>query len=364
MAEQNPLKRLFDLYTSDLSYNEMEKLLKREATEVYEFFASEIPKDENKSRNKFVRALIFLRSLFNAFLLKMSAGRRIFYLAAALIFLIGLFNNNHVYFLLAFLIVNALLAFELADKLTAKDELSLARKIQADLMPNTPPVNNHFNISAYYESAREVSGDYYDFVKSPKDDCNTYLVIGDISGKGIAAALYMVRVQAIINYLIKIVDNPKDLIVNLKKHFSEKLLPEYFLTVIAACIDNEGKIRFCRAGHTPLLVYRKSTKEFEEINPKGIGIGLNDKGIFEKTIEEANVDTESGDIACFYTDGITESMNSMRKEFGLDNLKNVIKNNAHLEVDEIKKKIINAVYNFRENAASQDDLTIILLKAK
>ncbi len=364
MPEQNPIKKLFDLYTSDLSYNEMQKLLKREATEVYEFFASEIPKDENKSQNKLVRALVFLRSLFNAFLLKMSAGRRIFYLAAVLIFLIGLINLNLVYFSLAFLIVNALLAFELADKLTAKDELSLARKIQADLMPNTPPKNDYFSISAYYESAKEVSGDYYDFIKSPKDDCKTYLVIGDISGKGIAAALYMVRVQAIINYLIKHVESPKELIIDLKKHFSEKLLPEYFLTVIAACIDSEGKLRFCRAGHTPLLVYRNSTKEFEEINPKGIGIGLNDKGIFEKTLEEKSVEISEGDIACLYTDGITETMNSYKSEFGIDNLKSVIKNNSHLEVDEIKKRIILAINQFRGNTASHDDLTIILMKVK
>jgi serine phosphatase RsbU (regulator of sigma subunit) len=342
----------------------MEKLLKREATEVYEFFASEIPKDENKSRNKFVRALLFLRSLFNAFLLKMSAGRRIFYLAAVLIFLIGFIKLNLIYFLIAFLIINALLAFELADKLTAKDELSLARKIQADLMPKVPPENEYFNISAYYESAREVSGDYYDFVKSPKDDCKTYLVIGDISGKGIAAALYMVRVQAIINYLIKQIDSPKDLIINLKKHFAEKLLPEYFLTIIAGCIDNEGKIRFCRAGHTPLLIYRNTTKEFEEINPKGMGIGLNDKGIFEKTIEEESVETSAGDIVCFYTDGITETMNNHKKEFGIENLKSVIKNNSHLEVDKIKQGVISAVNQFRGNTASHDDLTIILMKAK
>jgi len=134
----NPIKRIFDLYTSDLSFEEIEKTIKRDSAEVYEFFKNDIPKD-NQPRNKFVRALIFIRSLFNAFLMRLSPARRIFYLAALLIFALGFFQEQNSYIIFGFIILNLLLAFELADKLLTKDELEVARKIQSDLMPTTPP---------------------------------------------------------------------------------------------------------------------------------------------------------------------------------------------------------------------------------
>lgn len=363
MAKQNPIKRIFELYTSDLSYQEIERLVKRDAAEVYEFFASEIPKPD-PSQNKFTRTLIFIRSLFNAFLLKLTAARRIFYLISLILGVSGILIDNDGYIILAFIIINALLAFELADKLTSKNEIDLARKIQNELMPQNPPENSFYEISAFYESAKEVGGDYFDVIPAGKNKEDSILVIGDISGKGIAAALYMVRVQAIVHSLVKATSDPKEIIINLKNTFSEKLLPEYFLTLITASIKNDGSISMCKAGHPPVLHYKKASNEIETINMKGMGIGLNDKGIFEKTIEEKTIQPCSGDVLLFYTDGITEAMNNFKAEFGTDKLKRVLEESANLSAGEIKQKIITAVYNFRGDTPQFDDITLIVLKAK
>ncbi|MFC2135589.1 PP2C family protein-serine/threonine phosphatase [Bacteroidota bacterium] len=363
MAKENPIKRIFDLYTSDLSFDEIQKLIKRESTEVYEFFAADLPKTDS-SQNKFTRALIFARNLFNAFLLKLKPARRIFYLAAILFFLVGYFQEINSYLIVGFLILNLLIAFELADKLTTKDELDLARKIQSDLIPKNPPENKHYEIAAYYESAKEVGGDYFDIIENQGEIKKTYIVIGDISGKGMGAALYMTRVQAIIQLLIANLNSVKDVVINLKKYFSKNLRKEYFLTLVMASIDGRGGLRLCNAGHSPVLHYKYSEDNFDELNPKGLGIGLNDKGTFEKVLEESKVLPKKNDLLIFYTDGLTETMNNKKSQFGINTLKRIVRRYVDNSTDSIKNEILKEVAIFRGDAAKSDDLTLIILKKK
>lgn len=362
MAAGNPIKRLFDLYTSDLSFDQIERMIKKESSAVYEFFKNEIP-EPAPYQNKFARGFTFIKSLFNAFLMKLSPARRVFYLSALIIFFAGIFGVNNAYVIFSFFIINVLLAFELADKLIVKDDIVLAKKIQKKLMPEPPYENPHFEISAFNEAAREVGGDYFDIVKSEKDE-KLFIVIGDISGKGMAAALYMVRVQAILQFLIENYSEPKKIILELKKYFAKRLEKEYFLTLSIASIDNKGKIKYCNAGHLPLSHYKKIENEFVEINPTGIGIGLNDKGMFEKTLADIKIKTEPNDILCFYTDGVTEAMNPAKIQFGKERLHRIIKENADKSSDEIKNKILQTVSNFRGTAEVNDDISIVLIKAK
>lgn len=363
MQNHNPIKRIFDLYTSDLTFDEIEKLIKRESSEVYKFFATEMPKPDT-TKNKFIRALIFIRSLFNAFILKLSAARRVFYIAALIIFFIGFFQEIGSYVVFSFILMNLLLAFELADKLSTKGELDLARKIQKNLIPVPPYKIFGFDVSAHYETAREVGGDYFDIVKHDKNNDESIIIVGDISGKGIAAALYMVRVQAIINLLISNSAKLKEIIINLKKFFSQNLEKEYFLTLCALKVNSNGKINFVRAGHQPMLHYKAKEKELIEINPKGIGIGFNDKGAFEKLLEEVTIKPDSGDLFILYTDGINEAMNEGQNQFGMERFKKLIENNADKSPERIKEIIVDAIHNFQGNAITHDDLTLIVLKSQ
>jgi len=358
LAHRNPIKRIFDLYTSDLSYQEIEKLIKQEASEVYEFFKSDIPKPD-PSKNKFIRGLIFLRSLFNAFILRLSPARRIFYLIAVFFFIVSYSEPNSFYLLLSFIILNLLLAFELADKLTAKSELEIARKIQFDLIPKHSPQIKDYQISTYYEPAREVGGDYFDVIETKE---KSYIIVGDISGKGMAAALYMVRVQSIIYFLLDYYSDIKDIIINLKKYFSKNLRKEFFLTISISSIEKDGKIKFVKGGHPPALLYKYNQKEFIEINPSGIAIGINDKGLFEKTLEEVQINPEINDIIIIYSDGVTETMNIFKNLFGLENIKKVVERNADKSAEEIKEALLKSIISFRGNAPQNDDLTLVVIK--
>lgn len=359
MSQQNPLKRIFDLYTSDLSYQEIERLVKREASEVYEFFKADIPKPD-QSKNKFFRGLIFARSLFNAFILKLTPARRIFFLISLLFFFVGYSQNNPLYTLTAYMIAILLLAFELADKLTARSELEVARKIQFDLIPKNNKKIKGFEVATYYEPAREVGGDYFDIIETPE---RTFIIVGDISGKGMAAALYMVRVQSIIYSLIDSYPSVKDIMINLKKYFSKNLRREFFLTLTIASIEKNGSIVIARAGHPPVFHLKSDSKEISIINPTGMGIGLNDKGLFEQTLEELIFTPQKNDVVCFYSDGLTETMNIARDQFGDENVKRIIKNNCDKSAEEIKSAILRASEGFRGTALQYDDLTMVILKA-
>jgi len=178
----NPIKRIFELYTSDLDFAQVERLIKRDAAEVYEYFSTDIPRPD-KSKSKIVRFFIFVRSLFNAFLLKLTPARRLFYFLALLIFILGMIGQNNLYLVISFLLLNLLIAFELADKLISKSELELAQKIQSSLIPKPPFNDDAYEISSMYISAREVGGDYYDVIDL-KGEGRKLIVIGDISGKG------------------------------------------------------------------------------------------------------------------------------------------------------------------------------------
>ena len=360
MSNGNPIKRLFDLYTSDLSYQEIERLIKREAGEVYQFFKADIPKPD-QSKNKFIRGLIFARSLFNAFIMKLTPARRIFYLVAIFFFFVGYTQPSPFYAVTGFIILNLLLAFELADKLSAKDELDVARKIQSDLIPKIFSQINNYEIATYYEPALEVGGDYFDVIETEE---RTYVILGDISGKGMAAALYMVRVQSLIYMLIDTHTDVKDIMINLKKYFSKNLRREFFLTLTIASIEKDGTINLVRAGHPPAFLYRSNDKQFINICPQGLGIGLNDKGIFEKTLEVKQFMPATNDILIVYSDGVTEAMNYYKDQFGEDNLKRIISNFAEKSANEIKEGILQAIINFRNSAIQNDDITMIVLKAK
>ncbi|MCX7798518.1 MAG: SpoIIE family protein phosphatase [Melioribacter sp.] len=358
MTSKNPVKRLFDLYTSDLSYQEIERLIKQEANEVYEFFKSGIPKTET-SKNKLIRSIIFLRSLFNAFILKLSPARRIFYLIALFFFFISYNEPYSLYLLLSFVILNLLLAFELADKLSAKSELEIARKIQFELIPNHSSQIKNFQIGTFYEPAREVGGDYFDIIEKNE---KVYIIVGDISGKGMAAALHMVRIQSIIHFLLDFYNDIKDILINLNKYFSKNLHKEFFLTITIVSIEKDNSLSIARAGHPPIIYYKRKENNCILISPPGIAIGMNDKGLFEKAIEVFNIKPDIGDIIIIFSDGVTETMNTKKDLFGIEKLQKIIKNNSIATAEEIKNIILNEISFFRSSAMQSDDLTLVVMK--
>lgn len=356
------IRRIFNLFTSDLNANEIERLVKRDAPGVYDFYMKDVEKPE--AQNSFLRGLTFVGNLFMTFLMKLPPARRIIYVFVTAVFTYSYFLSDWTWAAVSFLLLNVLLAFELADKLTAKDELEVARDIQTNLMPRVPPPCDCFDISCFSESAREVGGDYYDFLRSGADGSCKYVVIGDVSGKGMGAALHMVKVQAILQNLAEQHDSPRDILLNLNQNVQSVLRRGTFFTASVARLHDNRSISLCRAGHMPLLHYRYKDGICREITPKGLGIGLARNGKFSDSLETVEIVTEPGDVLVFYTDGIVEAMNFGREEFGEQQLKTVIERSANRSVDQIRDAVLSAVANFRGAAPANDDLTLVILKTR
>jgi serine phosphatase RsbU (regulator of sigma subunit) len=354
--------RLYDFYTSDLNYKEIEKLIKRDIPELYNFYVSKMKDSTGPERSprKFIK---FVRALFIEFLQQLSPVRRLLYSVGLVFFIYGFLSDQAQLSFLGFIFINLLLAFELADKLVAKDELAIAREVQIGLMPKEPPQNKFYDISCHSEAAREVGGDYFDFIINETSPDIVYAVIGDISGKGMAAALHMAQVQAVLHNLIDYNNSPKEILIHLNDTFIKIFKKGSFFTTIIACITQDGSILFSRAGHTPLIHYHKKENKCCNVIPKGMGIGLSRNSVFEHSLEEIKIFPESGDILVFYTDGVVEAMNDYMQQYGEENLKSVILNNADKPAKVIQEQILESVSYFTGPAPAHDDLTLIVMKA-
>jgi serine phosphatase RsbU (regulator of sigma subunit) len=352
------IKNTYKTITDGLDIKEVQNLLKKEMPEVYSFYVNRMEEPEIKG-NSLQGKIHFGRKLFKRFLLELSPARRIMYVISLFIFLEAILASSLGWAFVGFLILNLLIALELADKITSNEELSVARDIQNSLLPKNPPININYEISCYSETAKSVGGDYYDFILKEN---NLIIAIGDISGKGMAAAIHMVQVQAIFRNILETHILPKEVLTNLNDNLINLFLPGTFFTINLALIKPDGSIQLARAGHLPAIYYCYKDNKCINLTPKGIGIGLSRNGIFDKCLEEIIIIPGYGDILILFTDGITEAMNNYLWEYGEDRLKTVIMNNASKSAPEIKSAIMDSIKRFTTDAPIYDDITLIVLK--
>lgn len=357
------IKRLYNFYTSDLSLKDVENLVRKDVPELYDFYKNKMQKPD-KTRNKLYEAILFTKNLIVEFLEQLTPIRRLLFTVSVIIFVLSYFNNDWQWAAISFFLLCLLLAFELADKLIAKDELDIARDIQRSLMPLAAPENHFFDISGISENAKEVGGDYYDFIKSQNSTEKLFVIIGDISGKGMAAALHMVQMRSILHQLVYEHHTPKEILSNLNKTLKRIFKPGTFFTVCISLINPDGSIIFTRAGHLPILIYSKEKDEFITIIPRGIAVGLSDKNVFDKSLEQICYKPLEGDIITLYTDGVIETRDGYNNEYGENRLKNIIKMNKDKSAEEIKEAISGNISYFRGDSPVFDDVTLVVLKTK
>jgi sigma-B regulation protein RsbU (phosphoserine phosphatase) len=328
---------------------------------VYHFYSGDVETPEKK-RNIITRSFRLMKSIFITFVLKLSPDRRLFYGIILFFFIFSVFSASWQYAILSFIMLNILLAIEVAEKVTLTNDIEIARQLQLSLVPLKAPGNIHYDIACFSEPAKEVGGDYYDFMQPDNHNGQTYLFIGDVSGKGLPAALYMMQAQTILRMITPFHSTPKKILTELCHNLKSIFQKEYFLTITAGAIHGDGSIEFCRAGHMPLIHYSQETREYLMLTPKGLAVGISGSEIFEKNLEECRLEPRKGDILIFYTDGITEAMTENRTMFGDEQLRRVITSNAHKTAQEILNEIISAVSSHCGYADQSDDMTLIVMK--
>jgi len=356
------LRDLFGILTSDISPKEIRQLITKDAAGYLSFYSKYAEEDSAKSRPG--RYLKLVKNLFIVFLLKLNPARRFIYLIILFLFLWGWQNDIWFYVLTGFIGINILLAFELADKLIMRNELEVARDVQISALPQEPPENDFFDIAFFYETAQEVGGDYLDFFCDDKTNRLQHIIIGDVSGKGLGAALYMLQIKAAFHLLGKFFQSPTQILSQLNNELYKKMKVGNFFTASLLSLNNQGNFMFARAGHLPLYKYTRSSHSFEFFQPKGIGVGLSNQNIFNEHLEEILIEVKSEDIFVLFTDGLIESRNLYDNEFGEQKLKNIIIKYSHLSSKEIKDGILNELKSFIGEQNIFDDATVIVLKRK
>src|SRR5206468_7518858 len=255
-----------------------------------------------------------------------------------------------------------------AEKKRLEEELRIAHEIQMSLLPQGPLVMAGLSVTALCVPAREVGGDYYDFL--PLGDQRVGVLIADVSGKGTSAALYMAELKGLVLSLSEIHASPRALLVAANRIIAHHLDARSFITMTYAVIDLRARtMTYARAGHTPLIYVPGApacgaTRQVQILAPDGMVVGLKlDNGeMFERHLVEETIALQPGDLYLLFTDGISEAMNSRDDLFGETRLGHLVETHAHLPSEELRERMLREIAAFVGDAPQHDDMTMILLK--
>ncbi len=244
-------------------------------------------------------------------------------------------------------------------------EMQVAQEIQHTLLPSKFPQVEGYEISTIYRAAKEVGGDYFDFVWV--DDHTLGIVVADVSGKGVPGSLVMTMIRTALRLEARGNKSAADVLAKVNNFVSDDVKKGMFVTIFYIILDSKRRIiNFASAGHNPMILYRGETKKTYFLNPKGIPVGLNlmEEDSFEKSIRKENIKLKKDDMLVIYTDGITEAMNRSKEQFGEERFLNLIREYGHLSPKDFVEKLEGALSEFTGNAPQNDDITLVAIKEK
>ncbi len=253
----------------------------------------------------------------------------------------------------------------LAEQERLQKEMQVAQEIQQTLLPDDFPELEGYELSSYYQAAKEVGGDYYDFVEVDKDTLG--IVVADVSGKGVPGSLVMTMIRTALRTEARGVYDAAEVLARVNDFVYADMKKGMFVTIFYVIIDSRRRrLNYASAGHNPMILYRPATQKTYYLNPKGfpIGIQLTEKDLFRKSIESDTIQLAEDDILLLYTDGITEAMNSARDLFGEERLLNIMREYGHLRVAPFVEKLKEELDSFTEGNIQYDDITLVAIKEK
>ena len=354
-----------------------------EARVSYSLYAREIDWEALRKETPGRRFRKTTTAFFWALLMKLSPARRVFLLIALLFAIVALTNsqvtisrsnhnptylfnppNNFLPVLLAVAALLFLLALELADRITMKRDLEIAREIQHWLVPESPPEVPGVEIAFVSRPANTVGGDYYDAFLRPSPNSNSdskrlLVVVADVAGKSVPAALLMATFQASLRTLAEEHTSLLELVEGLNRYAcAHSLGGRRFTTAFFGELDPETRVlSYVRAGHNvPLL--RRASGSFERLETGDLPLGVNPDARF--TCGAATMAPR--DLLIIFTDGLIEAVNEVGQEFGEARLLDVLKSSDGAGAQRTLKNLLSAVDAFVGHARQHDDITCLLLR--
>ena len=355
-------------YTQGLKADDLPRLFTRDTREAYQFFARHIDERQMASLRWPRRLIHRIALFFMAFSMKLSPARRILF-ASALAFAVlglvrlsgprGLPDGTQALFL-AFLLVNLLVLLEVADRLSLKNDLEVARDIQLAMQPHGLHRTAEVETVGMSRPANTVGGDFFDVLAL--SDGRLVVAVGDVAGKGSPAALLMALLMAMLRTLVEAMQeepgNISTLLARLNVQVSRHAPTNRFITLFLGIYDpRTHTLEYINAGHTPPILL-KADGSHERLLTGGVALGL-----FEhSTFAAASTSLGSTDILTMYSDGISEAENPRGEPFDEDGLLAALTLAREHDLSTIVSSIVRAVEMHRADDRFADDLTLLLLR--
>ena len=256
---------------------------------------------------------------------------------------------------------NALLYRRLTEQERLQRELEIASSIQQSLLPQEMPEIKNIDLAVISVPAREVGGDYYDFVNIGEDRWG--IVVGDVSGKSVPAAIYMAMVRSILRAQAMNKLSASDVLRGVNSLVAEDAKTvgnTMFVTMFYGVLDAPNRTMiYTNAGHNSPILYRPREKKYGLLKTGGMVVGV----VGDYEYQQSKIQMEAGDTIVFYTDGISEAKNPQGEMLGDDNLRKIVTRYGDLGANEIRDKIYEHLVNFTSGAPQHDDQTLVVLKS-
>jgi serine phosphatase RsbU (regulator of sigma subunit) len=256
----------------------------------------------------------------------------------------------------AFTSMFLLLLVELLEKSDVQKEIDLARDIQLSLLPGTSLNKENLEVYSFAHTAKEVGGDYLDVIDTEK---GTYVVIADVSGKGLSAALYMVRMQALVNLLVhKEQPSPKDLFLQLNDFVKSNRKDKTFVTGCVAYFPaDRDEFEYVRAGHNIPVYYSRERDTTFNLRANGFALGMTSTDMLSQHLEVKRFHFKPGDSVLLYTDGLNEARNERGEEYGEERIVSLMEIYGSLHAKTVINKIQSSLEAFIGPVPPADDVT-------
>ncbi len=263
----------------------------------------------------------------------------------------------------AFALYNEAVYLEMGEKKRLDHDLEIAREIQSILLPSSPPVVEGYELSGVNVPARQVSGDYFDYIAV--NDHQMGVAIADVSGKGVPASLIMAMCRSVLRGTAMGQTSAAEVLRRVNMQLYPDIKEDMFISMAYLIIDSQnGGVTLARAGHDAPLLFRAKTGNVEKLSPKGMALGIDSGEVFNRVCDDFRIEMESGDCVLLYTDGATEALNIDGTEFGLARLAESLSETASQGAAAIVRRVTADVKSFVAHYPQHDDITLIALRRK
>lgn len=236
-----------------------------------------------------------------------------------------------------------------------EEDLTVATHIQKAMLPKNNRRLKGFEVYYHYDAAGAVSGDYCDVIDPGSDSNSLYFILGDVSGKGIAASMLMTHLRAMFQSLVPLGIGIANLMSRASRLLCESTTSYHFATLLCVKANKDGKTEICNAGHCPPLLI--GSDRISRLDSNGMPIGI----FCESEYTMTNFNLKSGEMILLYSDGLTEAMKGDNL-YGMERLEEFSAVNRNLPPAEFVKRLVSELYGFLDGDPRKDDLTIMAIK--